>query len=229
MKTIGLLGGMSWESTVGYYRAINEGVKNSLGGLHSAKIVLYSVDFDSIEKLQHKGDWEATARLLSEAAKNIQLAGADFLVICTNTMHKVAPQIENEIDIPILHIADATAEVLVKNGIEKVGLLGTTFTMEQEFYKNRLTEQYKLDVLVPNKYDRQVIHNIIYGELCLGEVKDSSKSEYLRIIDLLASQGAEAVILGCTEIGMLVNQCDTNVKLIDTTEIHAKRAVEYAI
>jgi len=229
MKTIGLLGGMSWESTVGYYRAINEGVKNSLGGLHSAKIVMYSVDFDPIEKLQHKGDWETTAKLLSKAAKNIQAAGADFLVICTNTMHKVAPQIENEIDIPLLHIADATAEYLVKNKIKKVGLLGTAFTMEQEFYKSRLIERYKLDVLVPGEYDRQVIHNIIYKELCLGEVKENSKYEYLRIIDLLANQGAEAVILGCTEIGMLLNQDDTNVELVDTTEIHAKKAVEYAI
>jgi amino-acid racemase len=229
MKTVGLLGGMSWESTVGYYRAINEGVKNSLGGLHSAKIVMYSVDFDPIEKLQHKGDWEATAILLSEAAKNIQLAGADFLVICTNTMHKVAPQIENEIDIPLLHIADATAEVLVKKRIKRVGLLGTRFTMEQEFYKDRLIERYELDVLVPNKDDRQIVHKIIYEELCLGEVKEVSKSEYLRVIDLLANQGAEAVILGCTEIGMLVNQGDTNVELIDTTEIHAKKAVEYAI
>lgn len=229
MKTVGLLGGMSWESTVNYYRAINEGVKNALGGLHSAKIAMYSVDFAPIEKLQHQGDWDAIAKLLSEAAKNVQSAGADFLVICTNTMHKVAPQIESEIDIPLLHIADATAEVLVNNGIKKVGLLGTLFTMEQAFYKGRLIERYGLDVLVPDKYDRQVVHKIIYEELCLGEVKADSKLEYLRIIDLLANQGAEAVILGCTEIGMLVNQSDTNVVLLDTTEIHAKKAVEYAI
>jgi len=220
---------MSWESTIGYYRAINEGVKNALGGLHSAKIVMYSVDFEPIEKLQHQGNWEATATILSEAAKNIQSAGADFLVICTNTMHKVAPQIENEIEIPLLHIADATAETLVRNGIKRVGLLGTAFTMEQDFYKGRLIDRYGLDVIVPSNKDRQVIHKTIYEELCLGEVKEDSRSEYLRIIDLLASQGAEAVILGCTEIGMLVNQNNTNVELLDTTEIHAKKAVEYAI
>lgn len=229
MKTIGLLGGMSWESTANYYCAINKGVKKALGGLHSAKIVMYSVDFDPIEKLQQKGDWRATAKLLSEAAKNIQSAGADFLLICTNTMHKVAPQIEEAIDIPLLHIADATAGALVKSGIRRVGLLGTRFTMEQEFYKDRLIEKYGLDVLVPNNADRQIVHNIIYQELCSGKIETGSKVEYLRIIDLLDNQGAEAVILGCTEIGMLVNQRDTNVKLFDTTAIHAEMAVEYAI
>ena len=205
MKTIGLLGGMSWESTVGYYRAINEGVKNTLGGLHSAKIAMYSVDFEPIEKLQHEGDWEGTARILSEAAKGVQSAGADFLLICTNTMHKVAPQIERAIKIPVLHIADATAEVLVHKGIKTVGLLGTAFTMEQDFYKGRLSEKYGVNVLVPNKEDRQIVHKIIYQELCIGKIDADSKSEYLRIIDLLVNQGAEAVILGCTEIGMLVN------------------------
>ncbi len=229
MKTIGLLGGMSWESTVGYYRAINQGVKNILGGLHSAKIVMYSVDFDPIEKLQHEGDWEGTARILSEAAQSIQSAGADFLLICTNTMHKVATQIEKAINIPVLHIADATAEVLVHEGIKTVGLLGTAFTMEQDFYKGRLSEKYGLNILVPDKENRQVVHNIIYQELCLGKIQDVSKAEYLRIIDMLANQGAEAVILGCTEIGMLVNQDDTKVKLFDTTAIHAEKAVEYAV
>ncbi len=229
MKTIGLLGGMSWESTIIYYRAINQGIKNSLGGLHSAKIVMYSVDFEPIEKLQHQGDWEAVAALLSKEAKNIQSAGADFLVICTNTMHKVAPQIENEIDIPLLHIADATAETIVRNRLKKVGLLGTVFTMEQDFYKGRLINRYGLDVITPNSDDRQIVHRIIYEELCLGEVKEDSRSEYLRVIDSLASQGAEAVILGCTEIGILVNQNDTKVELLDTTELHAKKAVEYAI
>ena len=229
MKTIGLLGGMSWESTVSYYRAINEGVKNALGGLHSARIALYSVDFDPIEKLQHEGDWEGTAKILSEAALSVQSAGADFLVICTNTMHKVAPQIENTIDIPLLHIADATAEALVHNGIKKVGLLGTAFTMEQDFYKGRLIQKYGLNVLVPNKEDREAVHKIIYQELCLGKIGIDSKTTYLHIIDSLADQGAEAVILGCTEIGMLVNQSDTNVKLFDTTAIHAEKAVEYAI
>ena len=229
MKTIGLLGGMSWESTVGYYRAINEGVKNSLGGLHSAKIVLYSVDFDSIEKLQREGDWEGTAKILSEAALNIQAAGAEFLLICTNTMHKVAKQIESAIDIPLLHIADATAEVLIRNGLKKVGLLGTSFTMEHEFYKGRLIQKFGLDVLVPSEEDRKIVHKIIYQELCLGKIVGESRSEYLRIINNLANEGAEAVILGCTEIGMLVNQSDTSVRLFDTTVIHAQKAVEQAI
>jgi len=229
MKTIGLLGGMSWESTVGYYRAINEGVKKSLGGLHSAKIVLYSVDFEPIEELQHKGDWEGTANILSEAALRVQAAGADFLLICTNTMHKVAPNIEKAIRIPILHIADATAEVLVGKGIKTVGLLGTAFTMEQDFYKGRLMQKYGLKVLVPNEPDRKIVHNVIYQELCLGQMIESSKIEYLRIIESLANQGAEVVILGCTEIGLLVHQSDTDIELCDTTVIHAEKAVEYAI
>lgn len=229
MKTIGLLGGMSWESTVGYYRAINEGVKKSLGGLHSAKIVLHSVDFQPIEKLQHKGDWEGTARILSEAALSVQAAGADFLLICTNTMHKVAPDIEKAIRIPILHIADATGEVLVNKGIKTVGLLGTAFTMEQDFYKGLLIQKYDLEVLIPNESDRKIIHDVIYKELCLGTTTERSKKEYLRIIESLASQGAEAVILGCTEIGLLVKQNDTDVELYDTTAIHAAKAVEYAI
>ena len=229
MKTIGLLGGMSWESTVGYYREINEGVKKYLGGLHSAKIVLYSVDFEPIEQLQHKGDWEGTADILSKAAQKIQAAGADFLVICTNTMHKVAPDIEKAIHIPILHIADATAEVLVDKGIKTVGLLGTAFTMEQNFYKGRLMQKYGLDVLVPNEPDRKIVHNVIYQELCLGRMIESSKIEYLRIIKRLANQGAEGVILGCTEIGLLVYQSDTDIELCDTTAIHAEKAVKYAI
>ena len=228
MKTIGLLGGMSWESTLGYYRAINEGIKNSLGGLHSAKIAMYSVDFEPIEQLQHVGDWEKTAKILSEATKSIEAAGADFLLICTNTMHKVAPDIEAAIQIPLLHIADATAEVLVNLGIKSVGLLGTAFTMEQEFYKGRLANNYGLRVLIPNEEDREIVHKAIYKELCLGKSEPESKVEFLRIIDTLAAQGAEAAILGCTEIGMLVNQADTSVKLLDTTAIHAKKAVEYA-
>ena len=229
MKTIGLLGGMSWESTVGYYRLINEGVRNTLGGLHSAKIAMYSVDFEQIEKLQHEGNWEKTARILSKAAQCVESAGADFLLICTNTMHKVAPQIEKSLRIPLLHIADATAEVLRHEGIKTVGLLGTAFTMEEDFYKGRLSENYGLNVLVPENEDRQVVHNIIYQELCLGKNYSRSKKEYLRIIDSLSKQGAEAVILGCTEIGMLVNQGDTKVRLLDTTAIHAEKAVEYAI
>ena len=229
MKTIGLLGGMSWESTAAYYRVINEGVRNVLGDLHSAKIVMYSVDFGPIGKLQHAGDWEGIARILSEAAQKIELAGADFVLICTNTMHKVAPQIEKAINIPILHIADATAEVLVSKGYKTVGLLGTSFTMEQDFYKGRLSNKYKLNVKVPNKDDREIIHNIIYQELCLGKIEGASRIEYLRIIDLLVSQGAESVILGCTEIGMLVGQKDTQIKLFDTTVLHAEKAVEYAL
>ena len=229
MKTIGLLGGMSWESTLGYYRAINEGVKNVPGGLHSAKIAMYSVDFEPIEQLQHAGDWKGTARILSEAAKGIQAAGADFLLICTNTMHKVAPEIEAAIDIPLLHIADATAETLIEEGVKTVGLLGTAFSMEQDFYRGRLTNNHGLQVLVPGETDREIVHKVIYQELCLGKTEAASKAEYLRIIDALAAQGAEAVILGCTEIGMLVNQTDTSVRLLDTTAIHAAKAVEYAI
>jgi len=229
MKTIGLLGGMSWESTVGYYRSINEGVKSSLGSLHSAKIAMVSVDFDPIAKLQHEGDWVATGRLLAEAARGIQAAGADFLLICTNTMHKVAPQIEEAIDIPILHIADATADVLLQKGIKTVGLLGTAFTMEQDFYKGRLIDKHGINVLVPNEEDRGIVHDIIYQELCLGKQTADSRAEYVRIIGGLASQGAEAVILGCTEIGMLVSQSDTDVMLLDTTAIHAEKAVEAAI
>ncbi len=229
MKTIGLLGGMSWESTAGYYRAINEGIKNTLGGLHSAKIVLYSVDFAPVEKLQHAGDWEGTADILADAARRIQAAGADFLLICTNTMHKVAPEIEKSIEIPLLHIADATAEVLVANDIKRVGLLGTAFTMEHAFYKGRLEQNYEMDVLVPSQDDRKVVHDIIYQELCLGQIADTSRTEYLRIINTLASEGAQAVILGCTEIGLLVNQSDTPVRLVDTTAIHAAKAVAHAL
>ena len=229
MKTIGLLGGMSWESTLGYYSAINEGVKKALGGLHSAKIAMYSVDFEPIEQLQHAGDWKGAARILSEAARNIQAAGADFLLICTNTMHKVAPEVEAAIQIPVLHIADATAEIIVEEGIQTVGLLGTAFTMEQEFYKGRLASKHGLDVLVPSAADRDIVHKVIYQELCLGETRAASKAEYLRIIDSLAAQGAEAVILGCTEIAMLIEQADTDVRLLDTTAIHAAKAVEYAI
>ncbi|MEA2019395.1 MAG: aspartate/glutamate racemase family protein [Campylobacterota bacterium] len=229
MKKIGLLGGMSWESSLNYYKIINQETKKQLGGLHSAKIVLNSVDFEPIEQLQHKGDWDGTAEILSIEAKNIQNAGADFLLICTNTMHKVASDIEKHIDIPILHIADATAEVLIKDGIEKVGLLGTAFTMEQEFYKGRLKDKFNLDVVIPNKDDIKTIHDIIYNELCLGEININSKNEYLSVIHNLENHGAEAVILGCTEIAMLIDQKDTDIKLYDTTEIHAKKAVEYAL
>jgi len=229
MKTIGLLGGMSWESTVGYYEAINEGVKQALGGLHSAKIAMVSVDFDPIAKLQHAGDWASTGTALADAAVRIERAGADFLVICTNTMHVVVPQIQAAIDIPILHIADATAEVLIDEGIRTVGLLGTAFTMEQAFYRGRLQEKHGIDVLIPNDVDRSRVHDVIYQELCLGQQTESSRAEFVRIIDDLSEQGAGAVILGCTEIGMLVKPSDSTVRLLDTTAIHAAKAVEAAL
>lgn len=229
MKTIGMLGGMSWESTVSYYQEINESVKHKLGGLHSAKICLYSVDFDEIEKLQHQGNWDETANILSTAAKSVELAGADFLLICTNTMHKVAPQIEEAINIPILHIADATAKRLQIDGVKKVGLLGTRFTMEQEFYKSRISDNFGIDVIVPNSDEQTIIHDIIYQELCQGIIHESSRKQYLRIIANLASQGAEAVILGCTEIALLVKQTHTDVRLYDTTAIHAEEAVLFSL
>ena len=229
MKTIGLLGGMSWESTASYYKALNEGVKSRLGRLNSAKVVLFSVNFDEIEKLQHQGKWDETAVLLSDAAESVEKAGADFLMICTNTMHKVVPEIESRISIPVLHIADATANVLQADGIEKVGLLGTRFTMEQDFYKGRLTDKFGMDVVVPSSEDQETVHTIIYDELCKGVIKEGSKQEYLAIIDKLYAEGAQAVILGCTEIALLVSQRDTQVPLYDTTEIHAKQGVEYAL
>lgn len=229
MKTIGLLGGMSWESTELYYRVINENVKQSLGGLHSAKVLLHSVDFAEIEKLQHLGQWDKTAEILIKASQGLENAGADFILICTNTMHLVAPQIQAEINIPLLHIADATAEEIIENDIKKIGLLGTAFTMEKEFYKGQLEDKYQLDVITPDTADRQIIHQIIYDELCLGEIKNESRKEYLRIIDDLVKQGAEAIILGCTEITLLVKPEHTKVKLFDTTQIHALKAVEKAL
>ena len=228
MKTIGLLGGMSWESTQTYYRLLNEGVKTRLGGLHSAKIVLYSVDFADIEALQHKGEWGATARILSDAALSLEKAGADFLVIGTNTMHKVAPEIEQAIGIPLLHIADATAQALKADGISRVGLLGTRFTMEQAFYRDRL-EAAGIDVTTPDGSQRDEVHRVIYEELCRGKIKTDSRNAYLDIVSSLSSRGAQAVILGCTEIGLLIKQADTGVPLYDTTEIHAARAVAVAL
>lgn len=229
MKTIGMLGGMSWESTLSYYKAINEGVKSKLGGLHSAKICLYSVDFAEIERLQHQGLWDETANILADAAKSVEAGGADFLIICTNTMHKVAAEIEARISIPIVHIADATAEQLKKEGISKVGLLGTNFTMEQDFYKSRLTEKYGIEVVIPEPDERALVHRVIYEELCQGIIRESSKSDYLSIIRKLYHNGAEAVILGCTEIALLIQQVDTSVPLYDTTEIHAAKAVQLAV
>lgn len=229
MKTIGLLGGMSWESTQGYYQALNHQIKDQLGGLHSAKIILHSVDFAEIEHLQASGNWLAAGELLADAAIGVEKAGADFLMICTNTMHKVAPQIQSKLAIPLLHIADATAAELMAKKVKTVGLLGTAFTMEQDFYKGRLEDKYGLRVITPNQTDRQIVHDIIYNELCLGNIKESSKQAYLRIIQDLADQGAQGVILGCTEIGTLVKQLDTVVSLFDTTAIHAQKAVEFAL
>lgn len=229
MKCIGLLGGMSWESTVSYYQALNRGVRAQLGGLHSARVLLNSVDFAAIERLQHAGDWPATARLLAAEARKLQDGGADFLLIGTNTMHKVAPEIEAAIDIPLLHIADATAAKLRADGITRVGLLGTRFTMEQDFYKGRLQERFGLTVLVPDEAGRERVHRIIYDELCLGEIRESSRAEYLTIIAGLAAAGAEAVILGCTEIALLVGDARAAVPLYDTTAIHADAAVALAL
>ena len=229
MKTIGLLGGMSWESTIPYYRIANQVIKDKLGGLHSAKIALYSVDFSEIECMQRAGDWDEAGQLLGEAAQRIQAAGADFLVVCTNTMHKVAPAIEAAITIPLLHIADPTAVAIKAAGIRTVGLLGTRFTMEQAFYKDRLKEQHGLDVLTPDDDDRHVVHRVIYEELCLGRVLPESRDEYRAIIARLVARGAEAIILGCTEISLLVAKGDAEVPLFDTTYLHAKRAAEFAL
>jgi len=229
MKTIGLIGGMSWQSTVSYYQALNEGVHQALGGLHSAKICLNSLDFAPMEQLQHQGNWQQTANILISAAQAVEAGGADFLLICTNTMHKVAPEVEAAITIPLLHIADATAMALRSDNITRVGLLGTKFTMEQDFYKTRLTDKFGIEVLVPNKPQRQIVHDIIYNELCVGAIRDESRQHYLTIIAQLFAQGAQAVILGCTEISLLVAQADTDVVLYDTTAIHASHAVKLAL
>jgi aspartate racemase len=229
MKTIGLIGGMSWESTVPYYRQINETVKARLGGLHSAKLILFSVDFHDIERLQHAGDWDAAAALLADAARALQAAGADFLVLCTNTMHKVALQIEAAVAIPLFHIADPTAVEIKAAGHSVVGLLGTRFTMEQAFYRDRLVERHGLRVLVPGAPDREIVHRIIYEELCLGVVSAESRAEYRRIMVGLAAAGAQAIILGCTEISLLVAQGDAPVPLFDTTAIHSRSAAEWAL
>ena len=223
MKTIGLIGGMSWESTVTYYQVINETIKKQLGGLHSAKCILYSVDFDEIEKYQVSREWYKSADVLSEAAQALERAGEDYIVICTNTMHKVAPEIGRRIHIPILHIADMTAAELQKQGVKKVGLLGTKYTMRQDFYKNILIEQ-GIEVVIPNDADVDVVNQIIYDELCLGKISEQSKDIYLDIIMKLAQDGAQGIILGCTEIGLLVRQSDTDIPLFDTTLIHAEQA-----
>ena len=228
MQTIGLLGGMSWESTALYYRAINEGVRQRLGGLHSALIAMVSVDFEAVEELQRAGDWVGAASLLTGAALQVQAAGADFLLLCTNTMHKVAPQVEAAIDIPLLHIADATAARIKAAGLDTIGLLGTRFTMEQDFYTGRL-RQHGLRVLVPSEEERVIVHRVIYEELVLGQVLGASRAQFLGIIDGLRANGAQGVIEGCTEIVMLVQQQHTAFPLFDTTAIHAEAAVEMAL
>ena len=229
MKTIGLIGGMSWESSLEYYRIVNETTKAKLGGLHSAKSIMYSVDFAEIERLQHQNRWQEAAHVLIEAARSIENSGADFIVLCTNTMHKVAEEIQAHINIPFLHIADATARQITDSGIKKVGLLGTRFTMEEDFYKSRLTEKSGLDVIIPDADAREIVHRVIYDELVVGEIRQESKERYLNIIQQLVDGGSEGIILGCTEIGLLVHQGDCRVPLFDTTRIHAVAAVEYAL
>jgi len=229
MKTIGLIGGMSWESTAEYYRIINEAVKENLGRLHSAKIVMYSVDFEEVEQLQHQGKWDKATDVMIDAAKRVERGGADFVLICTNTMHKMAGAVAANINVPLLHIADATADRITSLGLKKVGLLGTKFTMEQDFYKGRLKERFGLRVVIPNESEREIVHNVIYRELCLGEIKDSSRRQLKTIINRLGNRGAQGIILGCTELPLLINQEDCSVPLFDTTVIHAKAAVDYAL
>ena len=229
MKTIGLLGGMSWESSVTYYQEINRGIAQELGALHSAKLVMISVDFAEIEALQVKGDWEQAGYLLAKEAKKVENAGADFLLIATNTMHKVFEQVSSAISIPVIHIADATGEVLQQDSINKVGLLGTAFTMAHAFYKDRIESQFNIDVIVPEEAQRKKVHKIIYGELCHGKITPESKAEYLDIIADLKKMGAQAVILGCTEIGLLIDRGDTDIPLYDTAKIHAEKAISLAL
>lgn len=225
MKTIGLIGGMSWESTASYYQLINQGIKQQLGGLHSAKLILVSVDFSEIEALQRQGDWQKMADILSSAAKSLEAAGADFFLICTNTMHKVASQVSDAVSIPLLHIADATGTQLISDKVNTIGLLGTKFTMQQAFYKHRLTNKFSIDVLVPTDAEQEIVHRVIYQELCLGIVDKQSRAQYLEIIQNLTQRGAQGIILGCTEIGLLIEKSHTKSTLYDTTFIHAQAAV----
>ncbi len=229
MKTIGLIGGMSWESSLEYYRIINEKVKNELGSFHSAKLVLYSLDFEEIQTLQHEDKWDELTLIMKDAAKTLEKAGADIILICTNTMHKMADDVQDNITVPLIHIADATAESILLNGLKKAGLLGTKFTMEHDFYKKRLTDKFGIDVIIPDESDRDIIHKALYSELCIGEIIESSKKEFLRIIDNLVEKGAEGIILGCTEIPLLVKQSDVSVPVFDTTAIHAEKAVKEAL
>jgi len=229
MKKIGLIGGMSWESSLEYYKIINETVKQKLGGLHSAECIMYSVDFDEIEKLQHQGKWEELTNIMIKSAQTLEKAGANLIIICTNTMHKMAEEIENNIKIPLLHIVDATAEKIKEKGFKKVGLLGTIYTMEEDFYKNRLIEKHGFEVIIPKSDERKIVNDILFNELCLGEIKETSKEKYKKIIKNLSEKGAEGIILGCTEIPMLINQKDVEIPVFDTTKIHAEFAVDHAI
>ncbi len=229
MKTMGLIGGMSWESSLEYYRIVNETVKEKLGGLHSCKCLMYSVDFGVIEALQHQNKWDELTKLMIEAAQNLKHGGADFIVICTNTMHKMAPEIETATGLNVLHIADVTGAAISKDQIQKVGLLGTRFTMEGDFYKKRLKDNYDIEVIIPEDADRQIIHDIIYNELCLGIIKDDSRQKYIDIINKLCANGAEGIILGCTEIPLLIKQSDVLTPVYDTTKIHAESAVDFAL
>lgn len=229
MKTIGLIGGMSWESSLEYYRIINEEVKKKLGGFHSGKIVMYSVEFAEIEKLQHEGNWDKATEFMIDAAQKVEKGGADFLLICTNTMHKMAEEVQQNINIPLLHMVDVVAEEIQAKGQKKVGLLGTRFTMEQDFYKGRLLEKHEIEAIIPPLDERKIIHGILYNELCMGEIKKASKDKFRTIINNLVARGAEGIILGCTEMPLLIDQEDYEVSLFDTTTIHARAAVKYAI
>ena len=229
MKTIGMIGGMSWESSVEYYKLVNEGIHHVLGGVHSAKCVMVSVDFAEIEVLQTQARWEEATQMMVEAARQVEAAGADFLVICTNTMHMMADEVQAAIHIPLLHIADVAGREVVKRGIRTVGLLGTRFTMQGDFYRGRLAEKFGLKVIIPSEEDQTVIHDVIYNELVTGKIVEKSRAAYLQIIEKMAAQSAEGVILGCTEIGLLVKQSDCRLPLFDTTPLHAQAAVEFAL
>ncbi|MBP2642628.1 MAG: aspartate racemase [Firmicutes bacterium] len=229
LKTIGLIGGMSWESSLEYYRIINETVKSKLGGFHSAQCLMYSVDFEEIEVLQHQNKWDELTHIMVNSGERLRNGGADFIVICTNTMHKMASDIEKKVGIKVLHIAEVTGEKIIQKGMKKVGLLGTKFTMEQDFYKNVLKDKSNIEVVIPDDNDRQVVHNVIYNELCKGVIKEDSKETYKSIINKLALAGAEGIVLACTEIPLLIKQEDVNITVFDTTTLHAISAVEYAL
>ena len=229
MKTIGLIGGMSWQSTVPYYRIINEVVSQKLGGLHSAKLILWNMDFEAIASLQRQDRWQEAGEVMADAALRLQQAGAESIVICTNTMHKLVPDMQPHLQVPILHIADATAQIICQAGLRKVGLLGTRFTMEDSFYVSHLREHYGLDVITPDATARRLVHDVIFNELCVGEEKASSRAQYREIMAALVQQGAEGIIFGCTEIAMLVDQTDASVPVFDTTTLHANYAAEWAL